>query len=306
MKRLVVDTDPGVDDAQAIIMACAHPGAQVEALTTVAGNVSVAQATRNALVLMDVLGRDIPVHAGCEDGIVARTPRRARSHGSDGLGDAGYPEPARRAATEHAALALARLASQAPGELTLVAIGPLTNLALATRLDPGLPGKYRELIVMGGAIYAKGNSWERAAEFNFYCDPEAAAVVFDRWPSVTLVSWETTLAHGLPPQLVDELAAGQSPRAEFFRRTRRTRFVQQESGDMVLSAPDALAMAIALEPGIVERAEQRYVEIELAGRLTRGQAVVDWYDLSGRQPNATLVHSVNRERYWDLLRRSFA
>jgi purine nucleosidase len=306
MNRIVIDTDPGIDDAQAIMLACAHPGARVEALTTVAGNVGVEQATRNALIILDLIGQAVPVFAGCEDGLVARTPRRAISHGSDGMGEAGYPPSARAPEAEHAAAALIRLANEAPGELTLAALGPLTNVALASRLDPALPQKYRRLVVMGGAIYAQGNSWERASEFNFYCDPEAAAVVFDRWPGLTLVAWETTLAHGLPEALAAELAQGTSPRAEFFRRTMDRRWVTDMAGGRVLSAPDALAMAVALEPSIVRRAETRYVEIELGGRLTRGQTVVDWQDLAGRPHNATLVLEVERERYWEMLRRGVA
>ena len=169
MNRLVIDTDPGVDDAHAIMMALSYPGATIEAITTVAGNVSLEQATRNALIILDVAGgHDVPVYPGCEDALVIPTPRRAISHGSDGLGDSGYPPSARQASAEHAVHALIRLANEAPGELTLVAIGPLTNIALATRLDPGLPRKYKRLVVMGGAIHTQGNSWERAAEFNFY------------------------------------------------------------------------------------------------------------------------------------------
>jgi purine nucleosidase len=304
MNRLVIDTDPGVDDAHAIMLACAHPQTKVEALTTVAGNVSLERATLNALIVLEIVGQAVPVFAGCADALVIPTARRALSHGADGLGDSGYPPPSRRASPEHAVHALIRLADEAPGELTLAAIGPLTNVALATRLDPALPQKYKRLIVMGGAIYAQGNSWERAAEFNFHCDPEAAAVVFDRWPEVTLVSWETTLAHGLQLEQVEELAKGDSPRADFFRRTIHKRFVAQDSGQRVLSEPDPLALAVALEPDIVRRAETRFVEIELAGRFTRGQTVVDWYGLTDHAHNAQLVLEVDRERYWELLKLS--
>jgi purine nucleosidase len=304
MNRLVIDTDPGVDDAHAIMMACAHPGAKVEALTTVAGNVALRQATHNALIVLDVLGQDVPVHAGCDDALVVPTAQRAISHGTDGLGDSGYPPSSRRASSEHAVHALIRLANESPGELTLVTLGPLTNVALATRLDPTLPQKYKCLVVMGGAIHAKGNSWQRAAEFNFYCDPEAAAVVFARWSLLTLVSWETTLAHGLRPQQVEALMQGTSARAELFRRTVRPRLESRSTGPYILYEPDPLAMAVALEPDIVRRAEPRYVEIELAGRLTRGQTVVDWYDLANRPPNASLVLDVDRDRFWELMQLS--
>ena len=304
MNRIVIDTDPGVDDAHAIMMAFAHPEATVEALTTVAGNVSVEQATRNALIILDVIGHEAPVFPGCEDALVIPTPRRAISHGRDGLGDSGYSPSVRQASAEHAVQALIRLANESPGELTLVAIGPLTNIALATRLDPSLPQKYKRLVVMGGAIHAQGNSWERAAEFNFYCDPEAAAIVFARWPMLTLVPWETCLSHSPRPPQVEELARGTSPRAALFRRTIQKRFVEQAPGQQVLSEPDPLALAVVLEPEIVTRAETRYVEIELAGQFTRGQTVIDWYGLTARPHNAALVLDVDRERFMELMKLS--
>ena len=304
MKRIVIDTDPGVDDAHAILMSFAHPECEVIALTTVAGNVSVESATRNALILLDVLGSDVPVFQGCADALVIPIPRRAISHGSDGLGESGYPTSTRRAEAEHAAHALIRLANEAPGELILAALGPLTNVALATRLDPDLPKKYKQLIVMGGAVYAQGNSWERTSEFNFYCDPEAAAIVFSQWPMLTLLPWETALSHALLPRQVDELARGTSTRAELFRRTIQKRFVEREPGRQVLTEPDPLAVAVALEPQIVTRAETRYVEIELGGGATRGQSVVDWVNITGRPANANVVLEVDRERFFELMKLS--
>jgi purine nucleosidase len=303
MNRVIIDTDPGIDDAHAILMAHAHPQVKIEALTTVAGNVPVEKATRNALIVLEILGSDGPVYPGCADALVIPTPHRAISHGTDGLGDSGYPEPTRRAASEHAVQALIRLADESPGELTLAAIGPLTNIAMATRLDPGLPGKYKRLVVMGGAVLAQGNSWERAAEFNFYCDPEAAAVVFQQWPGLTLVPWETCLAHGLRPDQVEELASLDSPRAELFRRTIQKRFVEQAPGKQVLSEPDPLALAVLLEPDIVLKEEIHYIEIELAGRHTRGQTVVDWQHLTGRPGNANVVLEIDRERFFEMMKR---
>src|SRR5512147_3215576 len=123
MNRIVIDTDPGIDDAHAILLALAHPRAKVEALTTVAGNVPLELTTRNALTVLGVAGMEIPVFAGCPDALVTPTLRRAISHGSDGLGDSGYPPPGRKAEAEHAVQALIRMANESPGELTLAAIG---------------------------------------------------------------------------------------------------------------------------------------------------------------------------------------
>jgi inosine-uridine nucleoside N-ribohydrolase len=299
--RVVIDTDPGVDDAHAILLAFAHTQTKVEALTVVAGNVDVHQATINALVVLELLGEDVPVFAGCSDGLVRPTPHRATSHGVDGLGDGGYPLPALKASPEHAANALVRLANESPGELTLVAIGPLTNLALAVNLDPGLPKKYKRLVILGGAIRATGNSWSPAVEFNFYVDPEAAAIILRRWPGVILVPWETVMQHGLLPDQVAALGSMGTAKAEFFRRSIRNRYLKQIPGMKMLFEPDPLAMAVALEPDIITRAEARFVEVELGGERTRGQVVVDWFDITGQPSNASLVLEINQDRFFEMM-----
>jgi len=301
MNRLVIDTDPGVDDAQAIMMALAHPEVQVEAITTVAGNGSLERTTGNACIILDVLEWDVPVYAGCSRALVADPIDASFVHGQDGLGDSDYPRSTRKVADEHAVQALVRMANASPGELTLAAIGPLTNLALATRLDPTLPDKYRRLVVMGGAIRGMGNE-TAAAEFNVYADPEAAAIVLDAWPGLTLVSWETALAHPLTAEQLEALMAIDSPRAEFFQRiTRRpVEIIEQLLGVRAWFVADVLAVAVALEPDIVRKAEAHYVQVELAGQHTRGETVVDWYDRTGQEPNVNLVLEVDMERFGEL------
>ncbi|MGQ0602605.1 MAG: nucleoside hydrolase [Anaerolineales bacterium] len=306
MNRIVIDTDPGVDDAQAILMATAHPETCVEAITCVAGNVTLERAVANALVIVDACEHDIPVYVGCDDALVVPTPRRAISHGGDGMGGANFPSSTRTPASEHAALALVRLANESPGALTLVAIGPLTNVALAMRLDPALPRKYKRLVVMGGAIRASGSGWTPPTEFNFWVDPEAAAVVIRAWPEVSLVSWEATLAHGFTAQQVDELAALGTSRSGFFNRITRNRMRETPSGERIMFAADPLAMAVALEPDIVRRAERRFVQVELAGALTRGQSVVDWFDVLGQPPNVNVILEVDRGRFFALMRQAVA
>jgi purine nucleosidase len=303
MNRLVIDTDPGVDDAHAIMMAFAHSGAQVEAITTVAGNASLEQTTANACTILDVLERDVPVYAGCGRALIAKdTPDGSDVFGQDGLGDSGYPPSRRKVAGEHAVHALIRLASASPGELTLVALGPLTNVALATRLDPALPTKFKRLVVVGGSIRGTGISTP-AAEFNVYSDPEATAMVFDAWPGLTLVSWDTILEHPLTAEQVETLMAIDSPRAEFFRRITRqfAKLIHQFVGHRVMPTGDPLGMAVALEPDIVRVAEAHDVQVELAGHHTRGHTAVDWFDMTGREPNVNLVLEVDKERFWELM-----
>jgi purine nucleosidase len=302
MTRLIIDTDPGVDDAHAILMAFAHPEAQIEAITTVAGNVSLERTTANACTILDLLEKDVPIYAGCDRALVARTRDASYIHGKDGLGGSAYPPSKRKVEEEHAVHALIRLANESPGELTLVAIGPLTNLALATRLDPTLPKKYKRLVVMGGSIRGTGNSTP-TAEFNAYTDPEAAAIVFEAWTGLTLISWETTLAHSFSAQQVDSLMAIESPHAEFFRRITLGMLasLRQFAGREVMYAPDGLAIAVALEPDIVRKAERHHVQVELAGQHTRGQTPVDWLDRTGHAANVNLVLEVDAERLWELM-----
>ena len=311
MVRLIIDTDPGVDDAHAIMLAFAHPQARVEAITTVAGNVDVAKTTANACAILDALEIPpdrTPVFAGCDRALVGYRVYASEIHGADGLGNSGVPPSPRRVEAEHASLALIRLASAAPGDLTLVAIGPLTNIALATRLDPALPRKFHRLVVMGGAIRATGNMPYPSTEFNVHCDPEAAAIVFEAWPNLTLVSWETTMEHLLAPDQVDILMNAPTPRGRFFRRiTEQTlRFVLAKLNRPGLFAPDPLAVAVAIEPDVVTLEETRAVAVELAGSHTRGQTTVDWFGLTGRTPHVRLVLQVDRDRFWTLMRNAVA
>lgn len=303
MIRLVIDTDPGVDDAHAILMALAYPGVRVEAITTVAGNVPLHHTTANAQKILDAAGAaDIPVFAGADRALIARHPAAELVHGSDGLGDCNIPASTYPIQKEHAANALVRLANEAPGELTLVAIGPLTNLALAVSLDPDLPKKYRRLVVMGGAVHARGNVTS-TAEFNTYSDPEAAAMVFMAWPEFTLADWEATLAHRLTVEQVRVLESVNTPKGEFFRRISANtfRFIEQYYGARCLLSADALAIAAAIEPGIVRKAEKRYLQVELHGETTRGQTTVDWMGLLNKAPNAEIILEMNQERLYELL-----
>jgi purine nucleosidase len=308
MIRLVIDTDPGVDDAHAIMLAAAHPEVRIEALTTVAGNVNLERTTDNACKILDLLGLETPVYRGSPRPLVFPTSHASYFHGEDGLGDSGYPASPRRVEAEHAALALIRLAAESPGELTLAAIGPLTNLALALRLDPDLPGRYRQLMVMGGAVRAMGNTQNHSAEFNFYTDPEAAHIVLDGWPGVQLLPWETAVEHTVPQEQVEALMAIDSPRAEFFRRitAKILQFTERRLGAPQLFAPDGLAIAAAIEPGFVLHREERHVRVELAGAITRGQSTVDWYGQSLQTANVSLILDVDQARFLEVLQTALA
>jgi purine nucleosidase len=303
MKRLIIDTDPGVDDAHAILLALAHPDVKVEAITTVNGNVGLDLTTANALKILDAAGKDVPVYRGCDRPLINRALSAAHVHGEDGLGDCGIPASKKTVQSEHAVHALIRLANENPGELVLAAIGPLTNLAAALTIDPDLPSKFKQLVVMGGAIYSKGNTSTVTAEFNIHTDPEAASMVFSSWPILTLLSWETTLDHVFNRAVLDRFFSLGTPRATFFHDTNQKilTFIRERLGQDMLFAPDGLALAVAVEPGIVKRSEQKHVSIELHGSQTRGQTVVDWYGSTQKAPNTEIILEIDQNRFIQLM-----
>jgi purine nucleosidase len=300
---LLIDTDPGVDDALAILMALAHPRAEVLALTTTAGNVGLEHTTENALKLLDVAGVDVPVHPGCATPLVLPADDAAFVHGNDGFGDAGLPRANREAEREPAALAMIRLAWQRPGELTFVMLGPLTNLALALRIDPDLPKRVKRLVIMGGAVTGRGNVARIPVEFNVGFDPEAAHVVFSAWGQFELADWEATLRHGFPFATLAGWLRGGDARGRFYDAiSAKTReFMRRSRHPDLWHAADALAMAMALEPHNVLAAHHRHVGVELTGPLTRGATVVDW-DQRGRRPaNARILETFEPGRFQGLM-----
>jgi purine nucleosidase len=292
---LLIDTDPGVDDALALLMAFADPRHRVVALTIAAGNVGLAHTVRNALKLCEVAGVDVPVHAGCPVPLVHPPAEDAAFvHGNDGFGDIGYAPAARAAEAEHAALALVRLAREHEGRLVLVALGPLTNVALAVRLDPALPSRLARFVVMGGAVTGQGNTTV-PAEFNIGFDPEAARVVFEAFPRLELVDWEAVLRHGFPHAGFEAWLAAGDGRARFYDAiSRKTRaWAGDRRGELWHSA-DALAMQVALAPETSRRAEDQHVAIETEGRLSRGATIVDWAGRGGRAANARIHLDVDQ------------
>ena len=287
---LLIDTDPGVDDALALLMAFEDRAHEIVGLTVAAGNVGLRHTVANALKLCEVAGRDdVPVFAGCDAPLLHAAPDAAYVHGQDGFGDTGYAPVRRPAEAEHAALAILRLSHAHAGRLLLVALGPLTNLALALKLDPTLPQRVDRLLVMGGAVTAHGNITP-AAEFNVYFDPEAAKIVFEAFPRFDLADWEATLAHGLPHAEVEAWLGAANARAAFYegisRQTRK--WSADRRGDRWFAA-DALAMAWALDPtGAIETAE-RPVEVCLGHGPARGATVVDWNRQTGQPDRARIL-----------------
>lgn len=295
---LLIDTDPGVDDALALLMAFADERHDVVALTVAAGNVGLEYTVRNALKLCEVAGReDVPVFAGTPDPLVYPAEDAAHVHGRDGFGDVDLPLAARKVEAEHAALAILRLSHQYAGELLLVALGPLTNIALALKLDPSLPQRVKRFVVMGGAITGHGNITP-AAEFNIAFDPESAHIVFTSFPFIEVADWEATIAHGLLHRDVEQWLAADTDKARFYELiSRQTRLWSEDSRGERWYAADALAMAWALQPEGGKVVEQRPLSIELTGTRTRGATIVDWNRQTGVPDNTALLIGYDQARF---------
>lgn len=303
---LLIDTDPGVDDALAILMALNSPLHRVVGLTIAAGNVGLAHTTRNALKLLEVAAAaDIPVYPGCDRPLLHPALDAAFVHGLDGFGDTGYVPPSRRAEPLPAAQAIIAHSHDEGGALTLVTLGPLTNLALALRLDPLLPDRVKRLVVMGGAVTGRGNITP-SAEFNIAFDPEAAHIVFEAWPQFELVDWEATLAHPFGFDLMQQWLADGGAVARFYEAISATSRAFTAAQSSQWHSADGLAMAVALVPEAVQESAQRRVEVELGHGLYRGATRVDWAGRGARPANARIVQRFDLVRYHALIAAALA
>jgi len=300
---LLIDTDPGVDDALALLLAFADTRHDIVGLTIAAGNVGLAHTTSNALKLCEVVGRgDVPVYRGSAAPLLHAAPDAAYVHGNDGFGDIGYAPAARAPEDEHAVQAILRLSHEYAGRLSLIALGPLTNIALALKLDPTLPTRVARFVTMAGAVTGHGNITP-AAEFNVYFDPEAARIVFEAFPRFDLSDWEATVAHGLPHDEVLGWMQQGGARAQFYEAiSRKTReWSADRRGDDWHSA-DALAMAWMLSPEDAVEVVERPVEVVIDQGPARGATLVDWQRQLGRPDNARILMRFDRARFHALLK----
>jgi purine nucleosidase/non-specific riboncleoside hydrolase len=308
-RRLVLDTDGGVDDAQALLMLIAA-GCAPDMITTVFGNVDLEQSTGNILDVLAVARRpDIPVHAGADRPLVQARVDAKGIHGQDGLGGAPRPADAPQAAGRDAVgvlVGLFRAAAKEASRVDLLSIGPLTNLALVLRRAPDCVAGIGRVTVMGGSVYGRGNITP-AAEFNIFADPEAAALVMAADIDMVIVPWEACTAHKMTGAEVDALfdTVPDGPRKVFSRALSdhaRATIAGFGGGDHFRFV-DPLAAAVAMEPGIVTRSIGASVDVALAPGLTRGMTVVD---PSGRlgTPKRTIVEAVDLDRLVHLYRAS--
>jgi purine nucleosidase len=287
MRNFLIDTDTASDDAVAIIMALAEPSVRVLGLTTVAGNVDLKQATRNALLTAEICNSDVPVFAGADKPLNRAHDHAHWFHGKDGLGDRNYPAPKRKAEREPATDAILRL-TEAEAGLTLVTLGPLTNIAIALKRDPQLPDRVGRCVVMGGAPCCEGNVTP-AAEYNIWVDPEAARAVFRSKLKIEMVGWH--VSRGPSVLKDDEIAAIEAlgtAKAKFAIETnsRAREAYRVQTGEVGLSLADPTAMAVALDRSIGLSWSRHRVAIECDSELTRGMTVVDRLNVTSDDSNA--------------------
>ncbi|KAK1798702.1 hypothetical protein P4O66_006987 [Electrophorus voltai] len=308
MKKLLLDVDCGVDDAQAIMMALASPGVQIVGITCVHGNTSVENVCKNTLRVLKVCQRqEIPVFCGAGRSLLGKTLNAERFHGQDGLGDVPDPQGAglEQLQREGAVAALIRLANEHSGEVSVVATAPLTNLALAVRIDPSLPQKLKGLYVMGGNTDSRGNATV-CAEFNFAADPEAASIVLSSFLCPTYITtWESACRNKLPWSFCDGWLAQDSEKADFmkriFRHTMEAAYQDRFQREMVdgvgFVSCDSYAMAAAIDETLVTQYEEMAVSVELCGRYTRGMLVLDTVGFLPEQRNVFIMKKVNVETF---------
>src|SRR5258707_1834628 len=285
-RTFLIDTDTASDDADAIIMALRASDVRVAAITTVAGNVNVQQATRNVLYTVELCGADVPVYAGAEKPLLRRYENATWFHGRDGLGDHNYPPPRRSPAALHAVDAIIETVEANPG-LVIVTLAPLTNLALALAKKPAIAAQVGRCVVMGGAPCCEGNVTP-AAEYNIWVDPEAARVVLLSGLPVELIGWQ--LSRGDAVLGEDDMAhiQGFNNKLACFAiecNSRARQAYMQQTGEDGISLPDPIAMSIALDPSVGTQWSAHYVDVETHSELTRGMTVVDRLSVADDERN---------------------
>ena len=293
--KVLIDCDPGIDDALALALVAGSPKLDIVGVTTVGGNVDLSLTTANALALREFLELgDVPVTPGSPGALMPHTVRAADVHGATGLGDVVLPVPQRGPSEGHAVDFIVEALRAAPGEITLVAVGPLTNIALAVRREPRVVEWARDLVIMGGS-FTRGNT-NPAAEFNMLADPEAAAIVFDAGWTVKMLGLDVTLSAVVTSEVLERmrplgrLAELLVPAAQFYG------VVAADGGPAI---HDACAVAYVLDPALFT-CVPAVVKVETAGLYTRGMTVTD-FKVGDRRPNALVATSLNVQGFWELV-----
>lgn len=307
-RNVIIDCDTGIDDALALLLALRTPQFNVLGITCVAGNVPIDKVVRNTLVVVEYSGKVVPVYRGAYRALMGVGETAEYAHGSDGLGDVGFPEPQLKESREHAVDFLVRSFMESQEPIELITTAPLTNIALALQKEPHLEERIHSLVMMAGGI-ENGNSTV-AAEFNIYVDPEAADLVFrSRIPHKMMVALEPNRqGGGIYPEDVARLETSPTPwcqMASALLRVQLKRWQTYLGQEMPATPPDLTAMGVALDPTLA-RTEMLHVAVETGGVHTRGMTVVDRRAFRGvfrpaPEPNINVVWTLDNARYRKLV-----
>ena len=285
-RKFLIDTDTASDDAVALIMALRHPEVEVVGITTVTGNVAVQQASRNALYTAELCGSSAPVFMGAEKPLTRAHWSADWFHGRDGLGDHGYPAPRRAPEKIGGVEAIVELIERHPG-IVMVTLGPLTNVALALEKRPEIAKKVSRCVVMGGAPCCEGNVTP-AAEYNIWCDPEAAQIVARSGMPVEMVGWHLCRGEAVLNLKEIEKVMGFGTAVAKFAiecNSRAQEAFHVQTGEHGISLPDPVAMAVALDASIVTSMSEHFWDVEMESELTRGMTVVDRLNVAADERN---------------------
>lgn len=299
-KRIIIDTDPGVDDALAFLLALASPEIQLEALTTTQGNVTLEKATRNALSILELVGASrIPVASGSVVPLVQPLRASAYVHGESGIGNSNLPEPQSKPIRQHAVDYLIERVLAEPGEISIFPIGPLTNIGMAIRKEPRFAAAVKELVIMGGAILEHGNTTPQA-EFNIFVDPHAAHIVFHSGIPITLIPLDVTHKCMLLQRDVDRLMQIPSPISRFICDAMEVylRF-SFELGYAGSSLHDPLTLAMIIAPELLTLKEY-YVDVDISGGVSMGKTFADILNVTKKPANMKVAMQVRGEDFIEL------
>lgn len=303
MRKFLIDTDTASDDAVAILMALRSPDVSVEAITIVAGNMPVEQGAKNAGYTVDLCDAGVPVHIGLDKPLLREHVNAEFFHGPDGMGGMNYPDPQRPPESRHAVDVLIDIVRANPGEITLVTLGPLSNIATALLKAPDIAQSVEECYVMGGAANVIGNITP-SAEYNIWCDPEAARIVFHSGMPIMMVGWEHCIGDSLLlEEDIQRMRALGTPYADFTLDCNRSALAACRDwlGLPGLSLPDPVCMAVALNRDVSTHDERKYVDVETTSELTHGETVVDRFGVLEKEPNIEVCFAVDSEKFKRML-----